>query len=357
MAKKIKFNLKCNNQNIADLESLKENFNLEDIMVQFKNGRLQRWLDSHGLIGELEKVKAIQATDEKHIVKGLLEAFDIKISEQEEQQALLDICYEQEKNNFLQRITKAQTEQHAILEHYHQGFYTQIRGIIKNPTDRVLIKKNLDNIATDYYRLFLLYRVLFFQVLLRDAPLSLLMSFGIKKLREVWKIGLPKKKSVSDFVSRIVSVTSGMIGESSTQGDRSRERQNMDSPNEIAVSIPDEMEYEKGLFQNSMQTVIEQLLMLINNDEIITPLIEQKLIKKYDQNTEGYWRDLESQSTQCLILKMQGECQIDAMRENGEKAQGRGENEVNGQFVIFDGLRFQTPNHNSSSGYIIYLEL
>ena len=58
MAKKIKFNLQVNGASVSSLESLQNNFNIEDIMEHFKSGLLIRWLEVQGLETELKELKS-----------------------------------------------------------------------------------------------------------------------------------------------------------------------------------------------------------------------------------------------------------------------------------------------------------
>ncbi|RAZ25168.1 hypothetical protein [Campylobacter hyointestinalis] len=59
MAKKIKFNLQVNGASVSSLESLQNNFNIEDIMEHFKSGLLMRWLEVQGLETELKELKKL----------------------------------------------------------------------------------------------------------------------------------------------------------------------------------------------------------------------------------------------------------------------------------------------------------
>lgn len=88
MAKKIKFYLHCNGQKIANMEALRKNFNLEDIVEQFQSGKLQRWLESQGFVRELEKVRAISAKGIEQVAKELLKVFELELSADEEKTRL-----------------------------------------------------------------------------------------------------------------------------------------------------------------------------------------------------------------------------------------------------------------------------
>ena len=76
MAKiKLKFNLNFGGEEIRTLDDLRENFSVEDVLDNYNNGTLTRWLDSRSYNNELEQVKAIQATDTRGIFAELIHIF------------------------------------------------------------------------------------------------------------------------------------------------------------------------------------------------------------------------------------------------------------------------------------------
>ncbi len=44
MAKTIKFNLICDDTPVRTIEDLRENFSIEDVLMYYRNGLLERWL-------------------------------------------------------------------------------------------------------------------------------------------------------------------------------------------------------------------------------------------------------------------------------------------------------------------------
>ena len=78
MAKiKYKFNLNFGGEEIRTLDDLRENFSIEDVLDNFNNGTLARWLDSRSYNNELEQVKAIQGTDAREILAEMIRIFDV----------------------------------------------------------------------------------------------------------------------------------------------------------------------------------------------------------------------------------------------------------------------------------------
>ncbi|KAB0614426.1 hypothetical protein [Campylobacter hyointestinalis] len=76
MAKKIKFNLQVNGASVSSLESLQNNFNIEDIMEHFKSGLLMRWLEVQGLETELKELKKLDQNSD-NLAQSILKIFDM----------------------------------------------------------------------------------------------------------------------------------------------------------------------------------------------------------------------------------------------------------------------------------------
>lgn len=317
MAKKIKFNLHCNGQKIANMESLRENFNLEDIVEHFQSGRLQRWLEAHGLAKELEKVKAICADDIAQIAKVLIKAFDIEISNSEEEEAVYDIQYLQKRNEFLQKIGNAKEKHRQLITEYHHGFYQLLRQILENPTDKILIKKNLQAIAEEYFNLVLLYRNSFVWILSERAPFALLLSFGIDAFEKLWRIGLVENGEEATACSRLYGI-----------------------------------DYEGTYFTDNIKYCAEVIASLLGKKEIIDELVSHGLLINYTNDTEGNWQDLEPRSKRCLILSVSGG-NVASMVADGEVTKATPHFDINGKFLIFDGLKFQTTR----TYCLLYMEL
>ncbi|MDE7196991.1 MAG: hypothetical protein K2N69_08260, partial [Helicobacter sp.] len=151
---------------------------------------MQRWLESQGFVHELEKVRAISAKGIEQVAKELLKVFELELSADEEKDAIMDILYTQKRHAFLQKIMNAQESHQQIIKEYHSGFYKLFREILEKPTDRILIKKNLQWISEEYFALVLLYRTTFVRILLKHSPFALLLSFAIDTFEKLWRIGL-----------------------------------------------------------------------------------------------------------------------------------------------------------------------
>jgi len=64
MAKTIKFNLILDGKPVRDIEGLQENFSIDDILLVYKNGLLEKWLKVRGFEDYLKKVEKINKNKE-----------------------------------------------------------------------------------------------------------------------------------------------------------------------------------------------------------------------------------------------------------------------------------------------------
>jgi len=81
MTKAIKFNLLLDKHPVRDLDDLRANFNLDDLLTAYHSHTLHRWLEVRGLTAELEQLNAIKSTDELSISSALCELFQETLSE------------------------------------------------------------------------------------------------------------------------------------------------------------------------------------------------------------------------------------------------------------------------------------
>ena len=106
-----------------------------------------------------------------------------------------------------------------------------------------------------------------------------------------------------------------------------------------------------------LKRCVEIILDTINDVKIMNELKAKSLLKLHKENTQGLWRELESKSVRCLILKFATNsvttCQIAPMVEGGEKTEGLKPEFVNGRCLIFDGLKYQSTQQHP----VFYMEL
>lgn len=99
------FALRSNGKKIETLEELRENFNAQDMLDNFKTRCLHRWLEINRLFNELAEIKQIQSGNPDEIVSSLLDI--LKISESTRAEILDKISSNQKRQELSQNYSAA----------------------------------------------------------------------------------------------------------------------------------------------------------------------------------------------------------------------------------------------------------
>ncbi|MGX2971694.1 hypothetical protein [Helicobacter sp. T3_23-1059] len=183
--KEIKFSLFVGDNEASDLESLRENFNFNDILTHFKSGKLEKWLKAQGYGQEYEKVSNLSkdSLDEEAIIT-LCKILKSPHSSDENQLKEISqyVRYSKDKQEFFARIKDVQEAEKEILNKYHKGFFALIETIIAYKDDIPTIRSCLNTIIKDYDLLFFLHFYHIFRMLSYRAPLAIFICFCIEDL-------------------------------------------------------------------------------------------------------------------------------------------------------------------------------
>ena len=68
---------------VRNMDGLRENFSIEDLLKYYKNGLLLRWLEVREYQKEAEQVKNLKAVDDKAIIRELAHIFKLEIEDRE----------------------------------------------------------------------------------------------------------------------------------------------------------------------------------------------------------------------------------------------------------------------------------
>lgn len=334
MAKKIKFNLQVNGASVSSLESLQNNFNIEDIMEHFKSGLLMRWLEVQGLETELKEIsKLSEKSDNFALAQGILEIFDMdkELDKNALKITLADINYKEYKENLLKTNEDLEKNAKSFLREYHDKFRDIIWDIIKNSENVEKIKSNLKIIENDYFDLFLLQFQTLVNVFKTDAPLALIFGLGTEKIRKM-------------LLAYINIEEAGDHNKYCYIGDEEIDDETKEYLNSINLKPIDYLRY--GYFEAISKVVYGKLK--FDYGEL------GDVIKRFDGSTDGLWRDLVARNKRVLVLEISDLAKASRIPKDGETNEALGEEEINGQFIILNGLNFQSSNNNA---YIAYVEL
>ncbi|NEO69820.1 hypothetical protein, partial [Moorena sp. SIO3H5] len=185
MAKTIKFSLILDNTPVRDLDGVRENFNIDDILRYYKSGLLEKWLAVRGFTDTLSKIKDISAESDLEISKELVKIFEMEIASTELEESLYSIQFHEEFQNKVNDYAKNNFNRKAIIKDYHQGYYRVLTGMLDDPDNIALIKSSVAQIAKNYFWIFKFHLPSLYDEFFDKVPLSLFVSFMNPTLRRL----------------------------------------------------------------------------------------------------------------------------------------------------------------------------
>ena len=133
MGKKIKFNLRCDGNPVRNLDDLRDNFVIEDILGYYDSGLLLRWLEVRGFEAEREEVARLAesgTTDQVDLVQELSRIFDISDELPEVMKSAYSLRYAAERREFLSRDADLREREQEIVGHYFDGYQKCVSEIV-----------------------------------------------------------------------------------------------------------------------------------------------------------------------------------------------------------------------------------
>lgn len=308
MAKTIKFNLLCDEKPIRNLDDLKENFVIEDILNYYNSKLLHKWLKVRGFEEELEKVNEINEKEDERIIYRLIEIFEIETNKDSISESIEILKYRKENEIYLEEYKKLNFNKSEIIDNYHEGYEAIIDSIIHSSGDMPKIKAAIKKIEEDYYYIFQKNFFSIYNLFFKECPMAVFAILMREKLRPFFL----KAESYKD----------------------------------IKVSV---LEFEYT-YKNSTEIIYKSLSTSMYSDTWIEESLKDYL-KVYNGHTEQYWKDLETSEKEYMILKM---VSGNFVRSFGKKEENFSATDINGQFKILKGIDYMS---NNTSHKLFYLEV
>lgn len=297
MAKTIKFNLILDDYPVRSLEGLQEHFSIEDILKFYENGLLEKWLSVRGYEKQLQLVQDIsEAASKKEIIRELIKIFDIALEEKEIEEQICILDFLEKEKVLYEEYKKNSFEKKQILADYHVGYDALIQHMIDNKDNMAVLKADVSELEKEYLGLFALdYHTLFFR-LNQEAPKAVFAMLTKKVFRKYW-------------IDR-------------------QYWSERDKRSEVYSYI--KKNYAK---KEKIKEVLEDDLKIVQRD------------------TQAMWDPIERKGTKLMILSTD----IGAFIKNAEEFEEKiPSSEVEGAFLLFDGLEYQC---NNSSYELLYMEV
>ncbi len=375
MAKKIKFNLILDGKDVRDLDGLRKNFNLDDLLSYFQSELLHRWLDVRGFHKELNMVRTLSKdSDLLTIGKGLIEIFHNESSEDD----LYHLLFLQERRETLQRILQNAESHQDIIDEYHKRYELLKSEIFKNSNNFEYVKGAVREVEKSFLPLFRLEAKEFLGVVVKEYILVAMAILLNRNLRDF----ILKNRDISSKLSGVISLRDDMIKEIYNQfkslkgvdnsikakiknyrGDTSQQwirlededvlvlqsnagtklREPIESENEISHV------YAKGTvlrgleFQSFKESHFVKYISLKDIDGFIGA------VSQFRGETDGYWKDIEMEGRDYLILKIGDGCYIRSLGNHGEELST---SDVNNKFPILRGIDYKSNSKTETIYYI-----
>ncbi|MBQ3394955.1 MAG: hypothetical protein IJG34_06450 [Synergistaceae bacterium] len=112
---KIKFNMDFHGEYIRNLEDLRNNFSVEDILEAYDNGLLVKWLDARYYTDELKQVKAIEAKNVRGVLEELIRIFCPETEQEEIDENLSLYDYLEERRKYREYVNANGLDELAAL--------------------------------------------------------------------------------------------------------------------------------------------------------------------------------------------------------------------------------------------------
>lgn len=383
MTKTIKFNLMLDKHPVRDLDDLRENFNLDDLLTTYQNKLLQRWLQVRGLSHELTQLEAIKTNDKQEIAAELCKIFQVNLSADEIRTAVYPFIFRQKKHLKLNQLAEQGFNREAVIDEYHAGYEKLCTDMSNHSEDYPFLKSAIDTLWQDYGQLFSVDFDLFFALFIEKSPLTLYSMLGSEAYRQAGLFDNERKDIVfSSVPNQLEEVTTYIDKEVEKEGPITKLQKDTnfnwekvvdvkvvikqvnDSSNKVKLKDKLGTEYAgktgvgkvmTGLnfYSYSSSDFVEYALLTkqnIKEKQVKSSKPLPAYLQSYSGITDGYWKDIEPKDKKCLILKMENGNFIRNAQKNGEEINA---SSINGNFLILDGIDYKSNNADHTLIYMV----
>ncbi len=382
MTKAIKFNLLLDKHPVRDLDDLRANFNLDDLLTAYHSHTLHRWLEVRGLTAELEQLNAIESTDELSIASALCELFQENISEVDIKTAVYPLEFRKQQQQQLEQFSRQKFNKEAVIKSYHAGYKKLCVEMLEKAEDYPFLKAAVNTLWTDYAQLFRVDFNRFFDEFIGKSPLTLFTMLandnyrqsGIfkPKRKEIVFLHIPspcvekgKEYDVIKYESNtrkigweniteqriIVKKVNNQSGKVIIKDNYGKEYVGSEGAGKIlnglnfySLNSSRRAAGLGGTVTGVRDSVEYALLAEVKSSPLHPPY------QSYSGITDGYWKDLQPKGTKCLILGMEAGNFIRNSGKNGEELNA---DAINKEFLILDGIDYKSNNTNHALIYMV----
>jgi hypothetical protein len=363
MAKAIKFNLILDNKPVRSLDDLRDNFNIEDLLGAYRNGSLKRWLESREMAQEIAELEKISG-DDINAALELCRIFHGECTTEQLEAAVYPFEFRQKEAEQLRQYENLKEQKNEVIRDYHEGYDKLLKELEEKGDDYAFVKPGVAELFRRYVGLYRLDANAFYDRFIKDHPLVILAMLANADTRPI--IAKKPEDIFSDL--NIPALTSPRFRQSDVDAFFKKWEKDNNQPGISTVSGRSENE--------TLRNRNQQILMLYCRDnpalngtvlnssqleanyypcvfvplaDITTPLPNH--VKTFAGITEGYWKDIQPQGKQFLIIKMENGNFVRSAGKNGEELK---DEDVNGKFPILDGIDYKS---NNAGHRLVYMEV
>ena len=323
MIKKIKFNLMLGDKYCKNIEEVKNNFNIHDILYYFDKGILEKWLDIQNLNDILEKVSNIDKNDNAlKKIDSLIDIFyEDDINKENIKEMHKEVAYiiglENKRKDDLEILSQNDFKEKEVINNYFKNYEDITKLIIEKKEDYELIKSLVKNIEDNFINIFAYDFYNFYKgVKEAECIFGILSIFANEKTREYFL----NDKNIMDSIKDEVMIKIGI---------------NEFHPLSSIVSC----DYLKKSHPSSRYNLSKNFC-----------YIESK-IKTYTGYTDTF--SLLVENKKCLIIYLSTQCYITSS-VNRDKVYTA--DDINDKFLILDGIIIKNDEIGEYTG-VVYMEI
>jgi hypothetical protein len=365
MSKTIKFNLTLNKHPVRDLDDLRENFNIDDLLDVYHSKILHRWLEVRGLLTELGGLMKIKSLDNKVIATELCQIFHADFTSADIDAVVYPFNARQQQRQQLEEFASHYFSRNAVINDYHTGYNNLCAEMRERSEDYPFLKTAVDNLWKNYSKLlkvdfkafFLSFDkhplVLFFMLAndhyreskvfnheYKNTVFFSIPSLFIEKIEKLIKFEEDTNRQWKKITKRKVYINS--IENNSSQvkirGNDGKEYVGQDGVGKIIYGL---------YFYSYVSTdSVEYATYSLEKNTVALPVY----YSTYSGATDSYWKDIVPKDKKCLILRMEEGNFIRNAGVNGEELNSQS---VNGEFLILDGIDYKSNNANHTLLYMV----
>ncbi|NMG27975.1 hypothetical protein [Aromatoleum evansii] len=182
MTKAIKFNLILDGHPVRNLDELRDNFNIEDILSSYRNGLLKRWLETRRLTEEIAELERIP-DDDIDAAKALCRIFHGDATNKQIEIAAYPFAFRRREAERLERYENLEIKRKEIILAYHGNYTKLLSSIEERSGDYPFIKSAVAEIFSRYFELYILDARAFYERFIKSHPMVILATLANSDMR------------------------------------------------------------------------------------------------------------------------------------------------------------------------------